>query len=214
MEDFSSEQIEKMKDEFTKRLSETGREGMPCLISWLEENHFFEAPCSTQYHLSCLGGLLRHSLNVCDTILKTASAICTRDNIPDVHSLVIVALLHDIGKCGFHGKTNYIENWIKDGRPTKAEPEQKYKISESKPYKANPDLLYLPHAIRSIEIASMFIELTEDEEFAIATHDGLYGELKYVVSGHETPLYLLLHAADMWCSRVLENEGEANEQDV
>jgi len=208
MEGFTDEQIAQMHDEFVGKLLSTGREGTQVLIEWLENNHFFEMPCSTQYHLACKGGLVRHSLNVCNTIRTMAKAVCTLENVPDYNSLMIVSLLHDIGKVGFHGKPNYVENWIKDGRPTKAEPEQKYKISESKPYKTNPNLLYLPHAIRSAEIASMFIELTEDEEFAIVAHDGLYGEMKYIIPGHETSLYLLLHSADLWCSRVIENEGE------
>lgn len=208
METFSQEQRERMKEAFVDKLTATERGGIDGLIEWLDSNNFFNAPCSTQYHLSCEGGLVRHSLNVCDTIISMARALCTVENAPDFNSLVLVALLHDIGKVGMFGKPNYIENWVKDGRPTKAEPEQKYKISENKPYKTNPDLQYIPHSIRSVEIASKFIDLTEDEEFAIACHDGLYGEMKYVVSGHETPLYLLLHASDMWCSRVLENEEE------
>ena len=206
---FTEKEIELMRAQIVLELEGTKREGIKDLIKWMDDNGFFTAPCSTQYHLSCAGGLAQHSINVLTTLRSMARAICSADEIPDWETMSIVALLHDLGKVGFHGKPNYVENWIKDGRPTKAEPEQKFKISESKPYKTNPDLLYLPHAIRSVEIASKFIELTEDEEFAIATHDGMYGEMKYVVQGHETPLYLLLHSADLWCSRVVESEGES-----
>lgn len=205
---FTDEEINNMKVQIVTILEDTKREGIKDLIKWMDDNGFFTAPCSTQYHLSCAGGLAQHSINVLTTLRSMAKAICAADEIPAWETMSIVALLHDLGKCGIFGKPNYVENWIKDGRPTKAEPEQKYKISESKPYKTNPDLLYLPHAIRSVEIASKFIELTEEEEFAIATHDGLYGEMKYVIQGHETPLYLLLHSADLWCSRVVEAEGE------
>ena len=53
-------------------------------------------------------------------------------------------------------------------------------------------------------MASMFIDLTEDEQYAILYHNGLYGNLKYVISGHETPLYMIVHWADMWASYVIE----------
>lgn len=210
MESFTKEDIENIRALIVDNLTATRREGIDKLIEWMDANGFFTAPCSSQYHLSTEGGLARHSWNVCSTIIDLSRTLCKSEKEPEFYTLIIVSLLHDLGKCGNFGKPNYVENWIKDGRPTKAEPEQKYKISESKPYKTNPDLLYLPHSIRSVEIASKFIELTEEEEFAIACHDGLYGDLKYVISGHETPLYLLLHYADLWCSRVTEVEEGGN----
>ena len=101
-------------------------------------------------------------------------------------------------KCGDFGKQMYVPNMIKDGKPTKAEPEQKYKQSESKPFKRNPELLPLDHATRSIKLATLFIDLTEEEEFAIRYHDGLYESANYGVKGNETALYLILHYADLW----------------
>ena len=35
----------------------------------------------------------------------------------------------------------------------------------------------------------------------------MYGDFRYVIKDKETPLYLLLHSADMWASRVIEAEG-------
>jgi len=69
----------------------------------------------------------------------------------------------------------------------------------------NKELLYVPHEIRSIAIAERFISLTENEEFAILYHNGMYGDLKYSYSGKETPLSMILHFADLWASRVTEN---------
>ena len=102
---------------------------------------------------------------------------------------------------------------IKDGRPTKAEPEQKYKQSESKPFKRNPALLPLDHATRSIKLATLFIDLTEDEEFAIRYHDGLYESANYGVKGHETALYLILHYADLWSSRITEGSTDEGSEE-
>ena len=53
--------------------------------------------------------------------------------------------------------------------------------------------------------------VTEEEEHAILYHNGLYGSLKYSIQGKETPLYMIIHFADMWASRVLEAKGEEDE---
>ena len=181
------------------------------LITWLRESGFYDAPCSSGNHLAKEGGLLEHSINVYNIMQDLYENIVGKTCKIQHESIVICALLHDLGKCGDFGKPAYIENWVKDGRPTKAEPEQKYKRSETKPFTGNPDLMYVPHEIRSISIASRFINLTEEEYFAILYHNGLYGDLKYAISGKETPLYLLLHMADMWASRVVEAD-EKEEQ--
>lgn len=196
-----------LKEKITALLLSTKRPGMENLVAHLEEIGYFTAPCSGGHHLAKEGGLAEHSWNV-NAIMDTDATMKfdTSTYMDMVPSIIITSLLHDLGKCGDHGKANYVENWIKDGRPTKADSEQKYKISESKPYKTNQELLNIPHEVRSVKIISKFIELTEDEEFAILYHNGLYGDFKYSIQGKETPLYLMLHAADMWASRVVEVE--------
>lgn len=202
-----------MKQKCIDLLMKTGREGMSELIAWMEENGFFESPCSGGYHLAKEGGLLEHSMNVLTVMQNTVFSLQGEEALIKKHwdSIVICSLLHDLGKCGDHGKPGYVPNMVKDGRPTKAEPEQKYKQSESKPFEVNKDLYPIDHEIRSVKIASRYIELTEDEELAILWHNGLYGNFKYQIQGKETPLYLLLHFADMWASRVMEAEGKRDE---
>ena len=51
---------------------------------------------------------------------------------------------------------------------------------------------------------------TEEEQQAILWHNGLYGPFKYEIQGNETLLYMILHFADLWSSRVTEEE-ECNE---
>lgn len=196
-----------VKERIISLLLSTEREGMENLIKWMEENGFFTSPCSGSYHLSKIGGLAEHSNNVLDQAMKLASSIA-----PDISddSMIICSLLHDLGKCGDHGKPGYVPNMVKDGRPTKAEPEQKYKQSELKPYEANKELYPIDHEIRSIKIVSKFINLTEDEELAILWHNGLYGNFRYQIQGKETPLYMILHFADMWASRVIEREEDGS----
>ena len=70
--------------------------------------------------------------------------------------------------------------------------------------------MYIDHEVRSIQIAGRYIKLTEDENWAILMHNGMYGNFKYQIQGKETPLYLLLHMADMWASRVVEKESETD----
>ena len=183
-----------MKNKIIELLKSTNRAGVDDLISYMEEGGFFEAPCSTDKHLAVDGGLAEHSLNVYYGMLELDKAL--KADIPH-DSIILCGLLHDLGKMGDHGKSNYVVNILKSGEQ-----------SAAKPYKTNTELLYLPHEIRSAMIAERYIELTEEEETAILWHNGLYGQFKYDIPGKETPLYMILHWADMWASRVTEIEKE------
>ena len=203
-----------VRDIIETALKKTRRAGMEDLIGFMDEIGFFTAPASGGNHSHGEGGLAEHSLNVMTMIEKFGVAALGGEGYNAIQdSAVIAALLHDLGKCGDYGKQMYVPNMIKDGRPTKAEPEQKYKQSEAKPWKRNPDLLPIDHATRSIKLATLFIDLTEDEEFAIRYHDGLYEPANYGVKGHETQLYMLLHWADMWSSRVLEDRSDEGSEE-
>ncbi len=183
-------------EEFTQTLLKTKREGMEDLLEYMKECKFLEAPCSGGYHLPFNGGLLLHSLNVLHMAEKISVALIggTKLTKEMKDSIAIVSLLHDLGKMGQFDKPNYIDNVLKSG-----------KVSDSKPFVTNPELLPVDHEIRSITIASMFIDLTEEEQFAILYHNGLYGQVgKYTLQGKETQLYMILHWADMWASRVIE----------
>lgn len=189
------------------RLLATKREGMDGLVEYMEEIGFFEAPCSGGNHLSCKYGLVHHTRHVMELAEKVGLALCGAAEYNKIHdSVMIAAALHDLGKCGQFDKPYYVPNMIKDGKPTKANPKQKYKQSESKPYEINKDLQHVDHCIRSVILATLYIDLTEDEQTAILYHDGLYGALRYEVTGHETPLMLIIHWADMWASRVVETK--------
>ena len=201
-----------MKQRFIELLKDTGRKGIDSLIEEMEQGGFFDAPCSGQHHLAKEGGLLEHSLNVFECMDNLACAV-ESDSFAGVpsNSIIICSLLHDLGKMGDYGKPNYVPNMI---RSKKKNEHGEYDIvqSEAKPFETNSELLYVPHEVRSVSIASKHIQLTEDEYFAILYHNGLYGDFRYVISGKETPLYLLLHFADMWCSRVVEIEKEKGEE--
>ena len=189
-----------VQDAIEKLLIDTGRTGVRRLIKHLRECGFYAQPSSTSHHLACDGGLAEHSLNVCRLALMLNDAL--NAGIPK-EKVVIVSLLHDLGKAGQYGKPGYVPNMLK-GRGKDAKPYQ----SPKKPYEVNPDLMPVDHEIRSIQIATEYIDLEEDEAWAILMHNGLYGAFKYQIPGHETPLYLILHMADMWASRVVESKKE------
>ncbi|MFI3236787.1 MAG: HD domain-containing protein [Lachnospiraceae bacterium] len=184
-------------------LQKTKREGVEGLIEFMEEVGFFTAPCSGGNHLCKEGGLAEHSMNVMFTAERLSVSLVGGSNITEEfrNALVIASVLHDLGKCGDFEKALYVPNILKSG-----------KQSDNKPFMRNKNLSNVPHAIRSIKLATLFIDLTEDEEWAILTHDGLYDFMKYEMMGHETQLSMIIHWADMWSSKVIEKTGEEGEE--
>lgn len=185
-------------------LEKTKRDGMDDLLDLMDEIGYFTAPASSGggRHSAEEGGLAQHSLNVLTVAEKLSVALKGGKNITDDfrNSLVIVCLLHDLGKCGDYGKKMYVPNILKSG-----------KQSDAKPWERNKALTNIPHAFRSVIMAERWLDLTEDEEYAIMYHDGLYDRETggtAVIQGHETELLMILHWADMWSSRVIEGSDE------
>jgi 23S rRNA maturation-related 3'-5' exoribonuclease YhaM len=182
-----------MKQQIIELLRSTERPGIENLINHMEEIGFFTAPCSTQYHLCKEGGLAEHSLNVCNFMFDLANGHNGIHVGGSNNSIKLVGLLHDIGKSAYRGKPNYIPNILASG-----------KVSAAKPYESNKERLYIAHEIISLQIINKYIDLTEEEEFAIFYHNGLYVATGRDLNGKERPLQQLLHFADMWCSRFVE----------
>lgn len=179
-----------MRDKIIELLRSTGRDGIENLITYMEEAEFFTAPCSASHHLNKPGGLAEHSYNVYKLgIDRLYDFLC--EDVTTVN-WTIVSLLHDLGKSTYRGRATYELNYLASG-----------KVSEKKPYEVNKES-YFNHELKSILIAKQFIELTDDEEFAIYYHNGLYEMSGREIQGKERPLQLLLHFADMWCSRFIE----------
>jgi len=165
------------------------------LIAFIEnETAWLTAPASTKYHLCKEGGLLEHSVNVAETMLKIKSAIAP--HITD-ESCVIVALLHDLGKVGMPGNPQYLIN-------EPSEKQKKYGYKPDYPYRFNSELTYLSVPVRSIYLALQHINLTEEELQAIVYHDGQYVEDNRSCATKEAPLTLLLQYADSWSGFVIE----------
>ncbi len=188
--------MSEVRAQIIEELLTTGRTGMEDLVFHLDEIGFFIQPASTSAgkHSAKEGGLAEHSLNVCNfaTDLNSLNGLGI-----DTNSIIIAALLHDVGKAGQFGKAGYVENILASG-----------KRSDKKPFEVNKGILPVEHEIRSVQVVSKYIELTEEESFAILYHNGMYGALKYQLQGNEIPLQMLIHFADMWSSRVLERGEE------
>lgn len=190
--------IEENKKAIIAILKAHNREGMDLLIEEMEAIGFFEAPASGANHCHCPGGLAEHSLNVARTAETIASKLWGDAKYSDMADSVLVsALLHDLGKCGDYGKKLYVDNILKSGNR-----------SESKPYKRNKDLIPTPHGMKSYDIANRYIDLSEEEEAAIKYHDGFFERANspVLMAMPKIPqLLMIIHWADLWSAQVLED---------
>lgn len=171
------------------------RDGSDALLDWLLSTDFFTAPASTRYHGSYSGGLLAHSLNVYDCLLKEIES----SELQEVYSqetIALIALFHDACKCNFYkkGTRNVKENgqWV-----TK----DTFEIDEKFP---------CGHGEKSVIILQNFIKLSAEEIFAIRAHMGGFdasvkgGEYFIGKIFERSKLALLLHIADMKATYVCE----------
>ena len=180
------------KERFNELLLSTETVGMFDLIDHLEKISFYDAPASGGNHMAKDGGLLEHSLNVYDVAVSMIS-LNTFNTYVKYEDLVIASLLHDVGKAGCYDQPYYLENILKSG-----------KRSDAKPFETNKEINLIQHQDSSVLIVSKFINLTYHQHVAIKYHNGLYTADGRDINGKETPLYLIIHFADMWASRFME----------
>lgn len=150
--------------EFCQLLRETKREGIEEFITNLESTDLKIAPASTKFHLNIKGGLVQHSLNVCEYAYALNRLI--RANLSN-DSITISALLHDFAKISFYkiGK-----EWDKQYKNETGQWREKevYVID---------DLLPLVHGHKSVIVAqNLGLKLLPEEEIAIAWHMGFSSE--------------------------------------
>jgi len=168
------------------------------LMDFLEtKTAWLTAPASTRFHLCRESGLLEHSVNVAETLLRIKDALYP---LIDDESCVIVALLHDTGKAGTPEGAQYLKNESVDRQRHFG-----YKVAN--PYIFNKNLTYLSVPIRSLYLALPYIALSEEEAQAIVYHDGQYVEDNRSVANNERPLTLLLQYADNWCGFITEEQA-------
>ncbi|MFH1022880.1 MAG: hypothetical protein V1809_05785 [Planctomycetota bacterium] len=157
-----------------------------------ERTNWLTSPASTRFHLAEDGGLLRHSMNVAETLLKMRRTLC-----PDIsmESCVITGLFHDVGKVGYPGQAYYLPN-----------PDKWQVRNRGIRYVINPECPHMDLATRSLFLITPRVELTTEEAQAIRYHDGQYIEENHSVAHREMPLTRLIQYADNWSGGVLEEE--------
>ena len=192
----TKETAEIMRRYYALKEKVTGRKAeFQALCQYIEtKTDWLTAPASTRFHLCKKHGLLEHSCNVAETMLKMKSTLSPE--ISD-ESCVIVALLHDLGKAGMPGSPQYLPNEPSDRQ-------RQHGHAAWTPYRFNNDLTYLSVPVRSLYLTLPYLPLTEAEAQAIIYHDGQYVEDNRSVARHEEPLTLLLQYADNWSCFVIE----------
>ncbi len=203
---------------FEELMNSVTREGKDKLMDYIKnKTDFYKAPASTQFHLSCEGGLLQHSLNVYDCLMaKKDSPIWkkTFEKISD-ESLIIMALLHDLCKVNFYVKGTKNQKTYDADKVAAAEKWQvkhddmgafiwetvlKYEVKDSMP---------LGHGEKSVMLINCFMHLIDFEIFAIRWHMGFSEEKsQYKALGEaieKYPIILALYEADLEASKILED---------
>lgn len=194
------------------------REGKDKLMDYIRNrSDFYTAPASTQFHLSCEGGLLQHSLNVYDCLkAKKESPVwkTTFEQIPE-ESLIIMSLLHDLCKVNFYTKGTKNQKTYDVDKVSKAEQWQikhddmgdfiwetvlRYEVNDTMP---------LGHGEKSVMLINCFMKLKVYEIFAIRWHMGFSEDKsQYKALGEameKYPIVLALHEADLEASKLLED---------
>lgn len=175
------------------------RKGIENLLGWLEKSDFFIAPASTKFHGNYTGGLLEHSLNVYDCLVKIVREF--NINCSD-ESVTIVALFHDLCKANFYTTTSRNYKDEKTGQWLKKEV---YVIDDKMP---------LGHGEKSCLILQSFMSLKLEELLAIRWHMGGFdsavkgGDFSINKAFDMYKLVSALHIADLEATHFLEETKE------
>ena len=189
-----------MFEKFNTLFEEIKRHGKDNLLHYMNNSGYFTAPASSAQskHGALEGGLLLHSLNVTEIMLKLRDTLAPQISH---ESCIIVGLTHDLGKTAYYGKDLYVPNMIQGKKKGEGIIQ-----SVAKPFEHNKDRLEIAHEYISLHIVSKFIPLLEEEVQAILFHNGQYVPNGRDVKNHEHPLTLLLHWSDYWEAFVINKD--------
>lgn len=194
------------KQIFCERLRKTNREGIENIIELFEEQGFFTAPASTKFHLSHEGGLVEHSLNVCDMALEIRKMLIGRDDslrerLPE-DSVIIAALLHDTCKGDIY-------------KPVMKKQKNQFGVWTDVPgYDVDYSNFPLGHGEKSvIVLLQNGLTLTDDEIMAIRWHMNAWDlafqspEAKGNINMARNicPLLSVIQTADNLAANIIEN---------
>lgn len=181
-------------ERFNSLVESINREGIPELLEWLGKSDFYSAPASTRFHNACPGGLLEHSLNVYDELLRLLKAYPEISKNVSEGSAKITALFHDLCKA---------DMYTTEQRNRKT-PEGRWESYTA--YSINEKFAYGGHGSKSVYLLSRFLKLTPEEATAVNCHMGAWDGNEYVGKAFEQfPLAWILHVADESATYVREN---------
>ena len=183
---------------FKATLSSVVRDGIDDLLRFIEKSDFYTAPASTRFHGAFEGGLLEHSIQVYNCLMKKKHIEGTvwHDALSDVsdESIAISALLHDLCKTYFYSVE--MRNKKVDGSWIQV---PSYRVEDKIPY---------GHGEKSVMMIEEYIKLKPVERYAIRWHMGPYsGERDWSTLASamdKYPLVMALFEADMEASHLIE----------
>lgn len=183
------------KERFVELCLTVKREGINELLRWLEGTDFYDCPASTRFHGAHRGGLLEHSLNVYDELIRLLSAY------PEIsvsnESVIIAALFHDLCKVNCYK----IEKRNRKNESGKWECYDAYITDES--------FCFGGHGSKSLYLISHFIKLSPEEAVAINCHMSSWdGNTAVGKAFEQFPFAWLLHVADESATYIKETESE------
>ena len=194
----------KFKNYLTRFIS---RPGVDKLIAWLDKTDAKVAPASTKYHLSEEGGLIQHSLNVFNRLIRMIKYEygSIEDSPYSQETITLVSLLHDISKVNFYNL---------EYRNTKDESGNWIKVPYYSVKSEDDRLFYGSHSENSIYMLKQFFNLSYEEEIAILYHmngvdvsTDLLTSKNVVTAYKRSTLALLLAQSDMQATVIDEVES-------
>ena len=152
LEDYKNRFIQIFNEVIIPEIPEAGE-----LLRYLDTTDFFTAPASTQYHLCVQGGLVQHTLNVYDNLIKLLKCfnLTSKDlNVTDAE-IALTALCHDLCKINFYVPTiKNVKEYTDDG--IKSDSVGKFNWVEKLTYTCKDDFV-LGHGEKSLFFVQYFI---------------------------------------------------------
>lgn len=190
------------------------RDGIDKFIGWLGTTDAAVAPASTKWHLSEVGGLIQHSINVFNRLIGLIQyEYGDFDKCPySKESIALVALLHDVSKINFYERTSKnVKVYTPDGK--QFDELGRFNWEAQLSYKTRDDsnrFIYATHPENSVYMLQQFFNLSYEEALAIRWHGGCdvssdnANQGRMMAAFQMSPLALLLHTADMMCTCIDE----------
>lgn len=143
------------------------------------------------------GGLVRRALNTLAAARDLSKMPAFAEKEINAESIIIVSLLHDIGRIGDATGDYYLPQT------------SSWHIERGNLYTYNPEIKRMTHPHRGLcLIQSEGIVLTQDEWMAIVSQSNAYEESKFYI-GNESPVMTLLHTS-IKISSMLDLCGQEN----